>query len=85
MKKAGLKADWRQGENKVKLQVPVMLFTEKKVHVAYIPVLDLSGYGNSEKEAIGSLQIVLGNYLDYTIKKNTLIQDLKNHNFSNPY
>jgi predicted RNase H-like HicB family nuclease len=85
MKKAGLKADWRQGENKVKLQVPVMLFTEKKVHVAYIPVLDLSGYGNSEKEAIGSLQIVLDNYLDYTIKKNTLIQDLKNHNFSNPY
>ena len=79
MKKAGLKADWRQGENKVKLQVPVMLFTEKKVHVAYIPVLDLSGYGNSEKEAIGSLQIVLDNYLDYTIKKNTLIQDLKNH------
>lgn len=51
----------------------------------HIPVLDLSGYGNSEKEAIGSLQIVLDNYLDYTIKKNTLIQDLKNHNFSNPY
>lgn len=79
MKKAGLNANWRQGSNLVKMQVSVMLFTEKKVHVAYIPVLDLSGYGNTEEEAIHSLQIVLDNYLDYTIKKNTLLKDLEKH------
>jgi hypothetical protein len=30
MKKAGLIANWRQGSNLVKMQVSVMLFTEKK-------------------------------------------------------
>jgi predicted RNase H-like HicB family nuclease len=52
------------------------------VHVANIPVLDLSGYGNTEEEAIHSLQIVLDNYLDYTVKKNTLHRDLQNHGWN---
>lgn len=77
VKNGNLKADWKREKNIIKMDLPVMLFKEKKVFIAYIPVLDISGYGNTETESLSSLHIVLEEYIDYTIKKNTLVADLK--------
>ena len=51
-------------------------------NIAYIPVLDLSGYGKSEDEAYESLKFVISEYLSYTINKNALIKDLKAHGWT---
>ncbi len=56
-----------------------MIFEEEGSTIAYIPVLDLSGYGNGENEAVDSLKVVLDNYFSYTTKKKTLMADLKKH------
>lgn len=62
---------------KIDLNVPVILFKENDVTIAYCPVLDLSGYGNTEKEARESFEIVLSEFLDYTTKHKTIDKELK--------
>ena len=49
---------------------------EKKVHIIYSPHLDLSGYGNSRKEARTSFEIVFEDFVAYTLKKKTLAKVL---------
>jgi len=82
MKKADLSGNWKEGNNLVQVNLPVMYFEEDSVQIAYIPVLDLSGYGKDHDEAFKSLEIVLEEYLSYTIRKNTLIQDLQAHGWT---
>ena len=82
MKQGGLQGKWQEGENAVKLNLPVMFFEEDGIQIAYIPVLDISGYGKTEKEAKSSLEINLSEYFSYTIHKNTLIEDLKAHGWT---
>lgn len=82
MKKGSFKGNWREGKNKVNMNLPVMVFEEDGINIAYIPVLDLSGYGKTEDEAFESLKIVIHNYISYTVHKNTLIQDLKAHGWT---
>jgi hypothetical protein len=79
MKEGAIKGDWKGHNASVNMTLPIMMFTEDNTHIAYIPVLDLSGYGTTEAEAHRSLTIAIDNYFDYTIAKNTLIQDLKAH------
>lgn len=55
----------------------VLLFKEDGTTIAYLPALDLSGYGATEKEAMTSLDYVLSEYFQYTTNKKTLIDDLK--------
>jgi hypothetical protein len=82
MKNTRFEGNWESGQNKVKMDLPVMLFQEEKTHIAYIPVLDLCGYGNTETEAFNSLQVAIGEYLLYATRKNTLIEDLKSHGWT---
>ena len=79
MKSAKISGKWQEGANSVKLNLPVMIFEEEGSKIAYIPVLDLSGYGNNEREAVDSLKIVLDDYFSYTTRKKTLVEDLKKH------
>ncbi len=84
------KGEWKRDGNAVEMNLPVMVFEEQGTHIAYIPVLDLSGYGNTEKEASDSLLIVINEYLTYTVRKNTLLKDLIAHGWkikkkSRPY
>ena len=82
MKHVELKAKWQQGKNSIKVNVPVMIFEEDGMQIAYIPVLDISGYGKTEKDAQESLNHSLTEYFSYTINKNTLIKDLKAHGWT---
>lgn len=63
-------------ENKSgRIKVMLLLFhfeDENKVHFIYSPHLDLSGYGNNIEEAKNSFAIVFEDFVDYTLKKNTL-------------
>ncbi len=82
MKQVELKANWQQGKRSIKVNVPVMLFEEDGTQIAYIPVLDVSGYGATEEEAQQSLQHSLSEYFAYTVNKNTLIKDLQAHGWT---
>lgn len=82
MKGGKLHGKWQDGKNTVKVNLPVMFFEEDGTQIAYIPVLDISGYGVSEEEAYKSLTVALENYLSYTIHKNTLFDDLKAHGWT---
>ncbi len=82
MKNGAISGNWKDGARQVTLNLPVMYFVENGVQIAYIPVLDLSGYGKTEREAFKSLTIAIDDYLSYTIHKNTLIEDLKAHGWT---
>ena len=77
MKQGKLSTDWRGAGKKVKMNVPVILFEEDSIFFAYIPSLDLTGYGKDESEAAASLKIVLDEFLRYTLNKKTLFLELK--------
>lgn len=61
----------KQGYVKVRLLL-LHFMDENNIHFIYSPHLDLTGYGKNEKEAKGSFEIVLEDFIDYTLKKNTL-------------
>lgn len=81
-KLTNLQGDWKKEGKMVEMNLPVMFFEEDGAHIAYIPVLDLSGYGIDEQDAFNSLAQVIDQYFIYTTRKNTLIQDLKNHGWT---
>ena len=59
-----------------------MLFEENGTCIAYIPALDLSGYGKDEEASKQSLELSLNEYFSYTLAKNTLLEDLRAHNWN---
>ncbi len=67
---------WNDGQNDIIVNLPMISFEEDGSQILYCPALDLSGYGKSEKEALESFQIVLGEFLLYTTHKRTLDKEL---------
>ncbi len=61
----------------VEVNLPVIIFKEDGSTISYCPALDLAGYGNTEKEASESMNVVMEEYFSYTIHKKTLDKDLK--------
>ena len=61
---------------KVKLLL-VHFCDEDGIHFIYSPHLDLTGYGADAEEAKRSFEIVLEDFIDYTLKKKTLGKVLK--------
>ena len=67
--KKGIKKD----SNMIQVRLLLIHFKdENKVNFIYSPHLDLTGYGNNLSEAKTSFEIVFDDFLDYTIKKNTI-------------
>ena len=57
------------------VNVMLLLFhfeDENRVHFIYSPHLDLTGYGENEEEAKNSFKVVFEDFIDYTLKKETL-------------
>ncbi|MCM5528943.1 hypothetical protein [Parasegetibacter sp. NRK P23] len=79
IKQGNLQGSMKSKNTTVTVNLPVMAFIEDDYHIAYIPVLDLSGYGKSEQEAHNSLAVSLQNYIEYGLNKNTLHKDLIAH------
>jgi hypothetical protein len=67
-----------QGHGKtVQINVAVVFFEEDGTRFAYIPSLDLIGYGKTDDEAEKSLSIVLDEFLRYTLNKDTFYLELQ--------
>ena len=71
------KGNFRNKGSKVDFNLPVIKFKEDDVFFLYSPALDLTGYGVTEKEAQKSFEETLGQFLDYSTKKNTLLSELR--------
>ena len=63
----------------LRVTLDVYLFMEDEIYIAYAPSLDLSGYGQSEEEALKSFSTVMDEYISYGLSQRTLIKDLKAH------
>jgi hypothetical protein len=63
--------------DRIQIAVPVIFFEEDGIHYANIPPLDLIGYGNSEKEARSSLDVMVEEFIKYTTEHKTLETELR--------
>lgn len=72
-------ADITNPSSKVRVNLFLIYFQdENNVHFIFSPHLDLTGYGHSLKEAKKSFNIVLDDFISYTINKKTLTKVLAN-------
>lgn len=71
-----IEGEWANDKHAVQVQLQVLLFIEDDIHYAYIPALDIIGYGQNEAEAETSLTTTLAEFLKYTLNKNTLAFEL---------
>lgn len=73
------KKDFTSKHGSVKVKLLLLNFQDvNKINFIYSPHLDLTGYGNSVEEAQKSFDIVFEDFVDYTLKKNTIAKVLEN-------
>ena len=77
MQQGKIKGEKKIGSKSVQVDLQVLLFEEDNIQYAYMPSFDLTGYGNTEKEAKDSLTVVLEEFLRYTLNKNTLFIEMQ--------
>ena len=77
MQEANFSGEKKFGTESIKVSLQVLFFEEDKIHYAYMPSFDLTGYGNTENEAKESLTVVLNEFLRYTLNKNTLFIEMQ--------
>ncbi len=63
---------WKGMNQKIEVNIPLIIFQEEAVHIVYCPALELSGYGYSETEAKASFETALSEFLLYVTRKDTL-------------
>lgn len=76
-KDAVLSGTWKGGSAEVEVKLSLIIFAEDESTIAYCPALNLNGYGQSEAEARDSFEVVLSEYLRYTLNKKSLGSDLQ--------
>ena len=59
------------------MKLSLISYKDDEAHYWYCPALELTGYGDDEKQAQESFNIVLEEYIRYTTENQTLIADLK--------
>lgn len=65
--------------NKVEAELDVFIYQKDGIFYAYSPALDLTGYDYTEDGAKKSFVIVIEDFFEYGIKRNTLEADLAKH------
>lgn len=71
-----INVDFKNSEAKVKATIVLISFKEADNFIIYSPHLEVTGYGKSEDEAMQSFNHCLGVFLDYTVNKKTLHEEL---------
>jgi len=59
------------------VQLSILTFKEDDVYFIYCPELDIVGYGNTEKEASNSFDVVLNQFFKFTITNKTFHKEMK--------
>lgn len=73
------KKNFTSKHGRVKVKLFLLYFQdENKINFIYSPHLDLTGYGNFIEEAQKLFDIVFEDFVDYTLKKNTIAKVLEN-------
>ncbi len=70
--------------NNVSMELSVFVYKDStyangQMYIAYCPALDLAGYDTTEKGAKRSFEVVVNDYIEDTLSKGTLEQDLLAH------
>ena len=68
---------WSDGKKMIDVNLQIIIFTEDDTHIIFCPALNLTGYGETEAEAMESFKTVLHEYFTYTNNKDTLAKDLR--------
>lgn len=71
-----INVDFKNSEAKLKANIVLFSFKEEDNYIVYSPHLDVTGYGLDEKEAMDSFNHCLAVFLDYTVNKKTLHEEL---------
>jgi hypothetical protein len=74
---ASVKGSNQHGKIHVHFNLDIIKFKEGENVIVYCPTMDLSGYGNTEKEAQRSFKTVLSEYFRFTLNNNTIKEDLQ--------
>jgi len=77
MDKYQFRGKFQSSATGVKVTLSLISFKENDVVIIYSPALDISGYGNDELDAKISFEIVLEEFLRYTINKGSFEYELK--------
>lgn len=72
----------KKSKSRAEIQVQVVLYKEQKAWIAYCPSLDLSSYGDSEKEAKEAFDEALEIFIEETTQRGTLEKFLLQHGWS---
>ena len=79
MSKYIFNAGYNNNAGKVRVKLLLVHFVdENNIHFIYSPHLDLTGYGNNLDDAKKSFEIVFEDFVDYTLKKQTIGKVLTN-------
>ncbi len=73
----GIRASFDRGDHRVNVELNILSFEEDGIKYVYSPALDLTGYGNSDAEAMKSFQVVLSEFIHYTENKKTIYKELE--------
>jgi hypothetical protein len=77
MAKKFVEAKYDDGKHIVKIGLTLILWKENEIYFQYSPQLDLTGYGKSANEAQSSFEQTLKDFIDYTLNKDTLFDELE--------
>ena len=72
-----INASYDRGNSQIEVNLSVLYWIDNSIHFFYSPALDLTGYGNTEKEAWSSLEHTLSAFIAYTENNNTLFLELE--------
>ena len=67
---------WEGANKQVEVKLSLIIFEDSGSQVVYCPALDVYGYGVTEKEALDSFKVCLGEFLKYTLNKGTLHSEM---------
>jgi len=68
--------DLKNAQVIAKAMVVLFSFQDADTFIVYSPQLDISGYGKTQKEALSSFDYCLAGFLDYSVKNETLFDEL---------
>ncbi len=77
----------KKSGNDISVEVSVFVYKDSsypngRMYIAYCPALDLAGYDTTERGAKKSFEIVMNDYLEDTIAKGSLEEDLFEHGWT---
>ena len=75
-KKGNIKGNWTSSSNQISVDLAIISFNEDDSTIVYCPALDVTGYGKTEKEALESFNVCLGEFFLYTTRKKTFVSEL---------